>query len=359
MKTFKKIIIIALCVILGLINIALDVRIVGKVINSRTPKGGINKSLYVDINGTKQWINIYGKDKNNPVLLYLHGGPGSATSYVDYEFTRKWSDVYTVVTWDQRAAGKSWLKNTKDTTPINLDTMMEDGLEMTEFLRSHLGKDKISIIGHSWGSIYGAMLVHDHPEYYDCFIGTGMTVDLIENEIRFWEAAKEWAKGNEEDEQLIEKCASGEIPNMSVEYIKVRTEMMNKYGYGMDSEKSDYSMIAALFFNPYYNLWDEIKCLKFATTQGAAETYYDWDATEEFKGLSILDETEYKVPYYNINGDMDYQANFELAQDYFDSVKAPRKKMYYMKNMAHGLMEVRSGEFSDIVHEIAAMESNK
>ena len=70
-----------------------------------------------------------------------------------------------------------------------------------------------------------------------------------------------------------------------------------------------------------------------------------------------MDKTEYKVPYYNINGDKDYQANFELAQDYFDSVKAPRKKMYMMKNMAHGLLEVRSGEFSDIVHEIAAMEN--
>ena len=349
MKTFKKIIIIALCVILGLINIALDVRIVGKVINSRTP----NKSLYVDINGTKQWINIYGKDKNNPVLLYLHGGPGSATSYVDYEFTRKWSDVYTVVTWDQRAAGKSWLKNTKDTTPINLDTMMEDGLEMTEFLRSYLGKDKISIIGHSWGSIYGAMLVQDHPEYYDCFIGTGMVVDLTKNEERYWEAAREWAKGNEEDEQLIEKCASGEIPKLSREYYQARQGMMEKYGYNISAEKSDYSIPATCFFNPYYSLWDWYRFMK--GTAGS-NPYQDWDESEEFNSLSILDRTEYKVPYYNINGDMDYQANSGLAQDYFDSVKAPRKKMYYMKNMAHGLLEIRSGEFSDIVHEIAAME---
>ena len=359
MKSFKKIIIIALCVFFGLINIAMDLRIAGKLINRVTPKGGINESLYVDINGTKQWISIYGKDKNNPVLLYLHGGPGAASSYVDYAFTRKWADVYTVVTWDQRAAGKSWLKNTKDTTPINLDTMMEDGLEMTEFLRNYLGKDKISIIGHSWGSIYGAKLVLAHPEYYDCFIGTGMTVDVAENEKRYWEAAKEGAKGNEEDEQLIEKCISGEIPSMSVEYLNVRTGMMNKYGFSVFSEKSDYSIIAALFFNPYYNLLDEIKGVRLALTQGSSNPYFDWDESEEFRGLSILDETEYKVPYYNINGDKDYQANFELAQDYFDSIKAPRKKMFLMKDMAHGLLEVRSGEFSDIVHEIAAIESSK
>ena len=174
---------------------------------------------------------------------------------------------------------------------------------------------------------------------------------------RFWEAAREWAKGNEEDEQIVEKYASN--PNFSVDCIKARTEIMTKYGYGMYNEKSDYSMYAALFFNPYYSLWDEIKWLRLALTQGTSDAENDFGASEEFTGLSIMDKTEYKVPYYNINGDKDYQTNFELAQDYFDSVKAPRKKMYMMKNMAHGLLEVRSGEFSDIVHEIAAIENNQ
>ena len=353
MKILKRILFGILGALIIIIATASAVRTTGRLLNSRTPKGGINESLYVDINGTKQWISIYGKDKNNPVLLYLHGGPGYSTSMMDYAFTRKWADVYTVVTWDQRAAGKSWLNNPKDTTPININTMMEDGVEMTEFLRSHLGKDKISIIGHSWGSIYGAMLVQDHPEYYDCYIGTGMVVDLTKNEERYWEAAREWARGNEEDEQLIEKCVSGEIPKLSVEYFSARQGMMEKYGYNISAEKSDYSVPVTCFFNPYYSLLDWYKYMR-ATAD--VNPYQDWAASEEFNSLSILDRTEYKVPYYNINGDKDYQANFGLAQDYFDSVKAPRKKMYYMKNMAHGLLEVRSGEFSDIVHEIAAME---
>ena len=69
---------------------------------------GINESMYLEVNGTKQWINMYGEDLENPVLLYLHGGPGSSTSDIDYAFTRKWADVYTVVTWDQRNCGKSY-----------------------------------------------------------------------------------------------------------------------------------------------------------------------------------------------------------------------------------------------------------
>ncbi|MCR4650871.1 MAG: hypothetical protein K5662_03855 [Lachnospiraceae bacterium] len=97
-------------IVVSFIAIILVAHLIGRIINSRKPDGGINESIYVDINGTKQWINIYGQDRDNPILLYLHGGPGSATSQIDYAFTRKWSDVYTVVTWDQRGSGKSYEK---------------------------------------------------------------------------------------------------------------------------------------------------------------------------------------------------------------------------------------------------------
>ena len=66
-------------VVVSFMAIILVAHLIGRIINSRTPDGGINESIYVDINGTKQWINIYGQDRDNPVLLYLHGGPGSAT----------------------------------------------------------------------------------------------------------------------------------------------------------------------------------------------------------------------------------------------------------------------------------------
>ena len=95
-------------VILALIVTFFLVRAIGKAIYTKTPDGGINQSMYIDVNGTKQWINIYGEDIDDPVLLYLHGGPGSATSDIDYAFTRKWADVYTVVTWNQRNCGKSY-----------------------------------------------------------------------------------------------------------------------------------------------------------------------------------------------------------------------------------------------------------
>jgi pimeloyl-ACP methyl ester carboxylesterase len=186
-----------LIVLVSAIVLFFIIRFIGQKINSRTPEGGINESMYVDINGTKQWISIYGEDINNPVLLYLHGGPGSATSSYDYAFTRKWADIYTVVTWDQRNCGKSYSEEHKDTI-LTYELMMTDGVEMTEFILDYLRKKKITLLGHSWGSVYGANLALEYPQYYDCFIGTGQLVDFHENEIAFKEIAATWVGEDEE-----------------------------------------------------------------------------------------------------------------------------------------------------------------
>ena len=176
----KVFIIIAITVFILLITLFL-IRSIGKVIYNLAPDGGINKSMYIDVNGSKQWINIYGEDISNTVLLFLHGGPGSSTSHIDYAFTRKWADVYTIVTWDQRNCGKSYNSEQNNIT-LTKELFLKDGKELTEFILKYLSKKKLTILGHSWGSIYGANLVLEYPEYYECFIGAGQLVDCLENE---------------------------------------------------------------------------------------------------------------------------------------------------------------------------------
>ena len=258
-KKIVKYIFLLLLVFLAAVLVAHGI---GKAVNSMTPNGGINESMYVDINGTKQWINIYGEDINNPVLLYLHGGPGSATSDIDYAFTRKWADVYTVVTWDQRNCGKSYDKAQNDIV-LTRDLFMEDGKQMTEFLLDY----------------------------------------------------------------------------------------MEKYGYSMMVDGSDYNLLTTILFNPNYSIIDWVKYF-----QRDMSVYLDFFSSDELLSFSLKGRYDYEVPYYNINGNKDYQTNYKLAQEYFDNVNAPYKEMFMMEDTTHGLLESKSEYFSEILHRIAENE---
>jgi len=340
-------------VFVSIILLILLIRGIGKAINNKTPDGGINESRYIEINNSTQWISIYGNDVNNPVILYLHGGPGDASSYVDYKFLRKWSDIYTVVTWDQRDAGLSYGKDQNDIT-YTKELFMTDALEVTKYLLNYLSKDKLVLIGHSWGSLFGANLALEHPEYYHYYIGTGQVIDMRENEKALKEAAKIWSNGDKESEELIAKLDPYKLDD---ECAKARSELLKKYGFDVMSEKPDYNVYSALFFNPYYSLKDLYNFIKGLLFESENHSKYnDFISSPKFDKFSLLNRTEYQIPYYNINGDHDYQANINLAENYFNIIKAPRKKFYKMNDMNHGLLSVRSGEFSNYMHEIAALE---
>ena len=332
-------------IILSLIVLFILTRWIGQGINRRTPSGGINQSMYVDINGSKQWISIYGQNKDNPVLLYLHGGPGTSTSLYDYAFTRKWSDVYTVVTWDQRGCGKTYDKSRPET--ITADIMMQDGKAMTELLLDYLHVEKITLLGHSWGSYFGANLALAHPEYYEAFIGTGQFIDRDENERRLYDAALTWSENDPEGREMVEKWGA---TLSEEEDVILRSEIMERYGFGMMKDGTDYSISAAVFFNPYYSLKEILDYLK---SEDLSSEYKSFFLSDGFRDMSLLGRYDYVVPYYNINGDMDYQTNYSLACDYFEKVNAPKKQLFVMKDATHGLLESRSEEFSGYLHQLA------
>ena len=207
---------------------------------------------------------------------------------------------------------------------------------------------KVYWLGHSWGSYFGCNLVLAYPEYYECYIGTGQLVDFYQNEIAFKEEAAKWVGSDEESSRLLEKLTVG---TFSMEYFTARNSLMEKYGYNMFADGADYSIVAAQVFNPYYSLGDFYRYL-----HSDFSLYDEFLRSEEFNKFSLLGRTDYQVPFYNINGTKDYQTNYLIAQNYFESVNAPRKQIYMMEDTTHGLLESKSEEFSNIIYEIAQTE---
>lgn len=138
--------------------------------------------MYVEIGGIKQWLEIEG-DSESPVLLLVHGGPGASTRFASGAWA-PWREHFTLVHWDQRGAGRTFLKNgAENCQPMAFDRIVEDGLEVTEFLCGHLMKERIFVLGHSWGSAIAVHMVKRQPDRFAAFVGTGMLVNFQENEV--------------------------------------------------------------------------------------------------------------------------------------------------------------------------------
>src|ERR1700722_19536206 len=116
--------------------------------------GSIDESGFVPIGGIDQWIAIQGRDANNPAILFLHGGPGEAQSPFLKLFL-PWEQAFTVANWDQRGSGKTFGRNGPLTPAMTLDRLVDDALEVAQHVCDRLGKKKVILVGHSWGSFLG------------------------------------------------------------------------------------------------------------------------------------------------------------------------------------------------------------
>lgn len=151
-----------------------------------TPNG-IDEKIFVNINGQNQYVFIRGKDVDNPIILNLHGGPANPDAFLTYEFAKEISEDFTYVSWDQRGCGRTYYKN-KSIDPKNTTADFEHAIkdidELVNYLCKRFKKDKVIIMGHSYGSLLGVHYVAVYPEKVESYIGIGQSVSSIDTQTR-------------------------------------------------------------------------------------------------------------------------------------------------------------------------------
>ena len=200
-----------------------------------TPNG-VERLETVRIGGIDQWVSIRGADRRNPVMLYIHGGPGYVSIPMSWWFSRGLEEYFTVVQWDQRAAGKTYLLTDPATIAPTLtrERMITDAEEMAAWARKELGKDKIFVLGHSFGSFLGLQLAERHPEWLYAYIGVCQLIDGPESERRGWRFAMDAAhrENNAEAVRELEAIAPYGSPGQTIPIkdIYVQRKWVGYYG---------------------------------------------------------------------------------------------------------------------------------
>jgi pimeloyl-ACP methyl ester carboxylesterase len=305
----------------------------------RTPNG-IDEARYVRIGGIDQWIQIRGQDRGNPVLLCLHGGPGGTWIPLTALFV-PWEKEFTIVQWDQRGAGKTLEttgRSVADT--MSVDRMAQDGIELSEFLRSRLHKDKIILLGHSWGSLLGIHMTKQRPDLFYAYVGTGQISRMPRSMQLSYEYLLGKARAANDKEAVEELERIGPPP-----YDGMDKAIVHFKWHGVYQTEVDRAALSSLPGGltspaPNYSLWDECNRIRGFAQIPTWRTYQEMLSAD----LPSLG-TDFKIPVFFFQGVEDELTVTALVKEYFDRINAPHKEMVLIEGAGHFAVWSRPDRF--------------
>lgn len=307
-----------------------------------------------------QWISIRGSSPTNPLLIYLHGGPGTPVMPLFRHFQAPLENHFIVVQWEQRGSGKSFSWKIPKETMI-VEQFISDLHELIEILQKRFNTEKIYLMGHSWGSILGTFTVQKYPELFYAYIGVGQASHTIDTEKIMYQFALQKAK------ELNDRKAVKKLGKIGPPFDGLQYPYNNFYKGGYQAKMSVYGLVAkygGIIYNarnynaflrlflkylpllkPEYGLIDLLRIIQgniFSTKL----------MMKELLSVNLFEQVpKLKVPVYILMGRHDYNWPAELAKKYFDALKTPKKEFIWFEKSAHAPNGEEPEKFNKILIE--------
>lgn len=291
----------------------------------------------IKIGGLQQTILIRGENVNNPIMLFLHGGPGTAQIGFAPKFQKQLEKNFMVVNWDQRGAGLSFLPEIKK-ADLSIETMVGDVLEVIDYLVKRFRHTKLFLVGHSWGTILGVKVSKQIPQRLYAYIAIGQVVNMKEGEKISYDFTIEKAK-ELKSEKAQRELMKAEFNPEDMKYLGTQRKWLVKLGGSYRGVKMYDLLFSNILFASEYTIKDWLKYLK-AVRFSIESLWPSILETNFFESVPALD-----VPVYFMSGTSDFQTPFSLVEKYFVSLECPHKEMIWFDNSAHLPNFEESGKF--------------
>jgi pimeloyl-ACP methyl ester carboxylesterase len=298
----------------------------------------IEQTSFVPLGGLQQWISIRSEDRSNPVLLVVHGGPGEP-QWPAAEIYKPWEKEFIVVQWDQRGAGHTYGRYGISTPDVTLDRISKDGVELAEYLCHELGKKKIIVVGHSWGSLVATHMVQMRPDLFAAYVGTGQAASWnaminIHYDLLLAKARRDGDQTTVKELEAIGRPGPTNGDHWS---------FLGKYNFRSLWSPSDQEWLRHLRSHSA-----ELKARE-------PEQFKNLEDGMQFTGEHVVpDQIATDLPktacdihtaYFLIQGRDDVITPTQAAVDYFKSIKAPKKELILIPNAGHFAFMTASDKF--------------
>jgi proline iminopeptidase len=311
-----------------------------------TSSTGINTIDRVRIGAIDQWIEVRGRNVNNPILLVLHGGPGIAFIPLASSFQGPWENDFTVVEWDQRGAGKTFASNDKDVLrrTMNVPQMEQDTLDVANYLSKRFQRQKIFVLGHSWGSLLGLWLAHEHPELMYAYVGVGQVLNPRQNDEVAWRDAVKEARRSHNEQAVKELESAAPSPNVDLRKGQT-TENWQAALLGPASNGAAFMdfrrILTSLVSAPEYSLADDFGFIR-------GQLFSLEILLPEMRKVDLTQlGPDYRVPIFFFEGRRDPYARPSLIWAWYQTIHAPQKDFIWFDNSGHFPFFEENRRFTD------------
>jgi pimeloyl-ACP methyl ester carboxylesterase len=294
---------------------------------------GVQDAYKTKIGGVDQWLTVRGQDRDNPMILFVHGGPAAPVTPTMWQFQRPIEEYFTVANWDQRAAGKSYGETApeKVADTIRIERYVKDAIEVAEHLKARYGKRKLILMGHSWGTVVGMQAALERPDLFHAYVGIGQVLNVRENERISFEYAFERAKRENNTEAVKEMASIAPYPGdkpITRERIIIARKWPQHYG-GLSAFRSE----SAYYFrgpllSPEYTP-QQVKDIDKGNVLTLGRVL------PAFLDVDFSTVARFPIPVVMFLGRHDYTTPAAPTVEWMDKVEAPYKRVVWFERSAH------------------------
>lgn len=294
---------------------------------------GVQEDYAVEIGGIRQWVNVRGQDRDNPMVLFVHGGPASPVIPTVWQFQRPLEEYFTVVNYDQRGAGKTLTLNPEAAVAdtLHIQRYVDDAIALAEYLRTRYHKRKLVLMGHSWGTVVAMHAALKRPDLFHAYVGIGQVINVRTNERVSFDYGLRVARerGNADAVREMESIAPypGDQP-ITRERIVIARKWPQFYGGLTAYRDSSTYFFQGPRLSPDYD--DAARC---AINAGSVLTL--GRLLDEFLQVDFTGVKRFPIPVVMFMGRHDYTTPSEPTAAWLAQVQAPYKRGVWFEHSAH------------------------
>jgi proline iminopeptidase len=305
----------------------------------------VDEKSFIVLGGEKQYVEMTGSSSKNPVLLFLHGGPGwPQTPHLRY-FNAALTKSMTLVAWEQSGCGKSLLNNPEPRS-LSLDQIIRDAHQLTQILKKKFKKDKIYLAGFSWGSVVGVHLIEKYPEDFSAYIGISQVINLKQGIklSRAWIAARAKENNDLETLKVLEQIAKRDtsVGRSDLDFFLAQFQQLNKYHGSIYRKESEDEIDKAVAKYDDYKAYDWMKGFRFSASRLEKDMF----------AIDLSDTKELKIPVYFFAGRHDWNVPTAIIEEFVKNLKAPGKEIVWFEDSGHEPLEEEASRFNEEVIRI-------